>query len=231
MQILNEPSTLAAYINRHGLIDILPEAVLEVCELCRYGRDESVLVAGTEMEYFYFFIKGKLKVFQIHDNGKAFLIQFYSMFDSLGEVELLVDMETSCSVTAVEISDLIRIPMATMRKHVMDYPAFLEYSARSLATKLIIADRHHASNLLYPVKNRLASYLMAHAVNSESVKLKESLSDVSEYIGTTYRQLHRAFSQLMAEKIIEREGKLIKILDSKKLSKLAGTIYGNSYSK
>lgn len=231
MQILNEPSTLATYIGRHGLNDILPEPVLEACELCRYARDESVLVAGTEMAYFYFFIKGKLKVFQIHDNGKAFLIQFYSMFDSLGEVELMIDLETSCSVTAVESSDLIRIPMDVMKKHVMSYPAFLEYSARSLATKLIVADRHHASNLLYPVKNRLASYLMAHAVNSGSVKLKESLSDVSEYIGTTYRQLHRAFSQLVADKVIVREGKHIQILDSKKLSVLAGTIYGNPYSE
>lgn len=231
MQLLKEASTLSAYIERYGLDDILPDEVLQACELCRFARDESVLLAGSEMAYFYFFIRGKLKVFQIHDNGKAFLIQFYSTFDSLGEVELMTDIDTSCSVSAVEASDLIRIPMSIMREHVMAYPAFLKYSAKSLATKLIVADRHHASNLLYPVKNRLASYLIAHSNSDGDVKLKESLSDVSEYIGTTYRQLHRAFNALMGEGVIVRAGKSIRVLDFKKLSDLAGTIYGNPYTE
>lgn len=231
MQVLKEGSNLTNHIKSFGLLDILPSQVIETCELCRFSRDETVLIAGTEMNYFYFFIKGKLKVFQIHENGKAFLIQFYSSFDSLGEVELTTEIATSCSVSAIETSDLIRIPMSALKQHALDYSPFLMYVAKSLATKLIVADRHHASNLLYPVKNRLASYLRAHSNENENIILKESLSDVSEYIGTTYRQLHRAFQQLIDDAIILRNNKQIKIIDAERLSALAGTIYGNPYSE
>ncbi len=228
MQILNEPQKLKRYISAYKIDLILPETVLQSCELCQYTRDEAVLVANTPMHYFYFFVTGKLKVFQIHENGKAFLIQFYSEFDSLGEVELMNELDASCSVNAVSSSELIRIPMDVLKMHAIDYAPFLRYIIRSLASKLLVADRHHASNLLYPVKNRLASYIKAHENENCEVIIKESLQDVSEFIGTTYRQLHRAFRQLELEQIIQRKNKRIIILDEAYLSKIAGDIYGGA---
>lgn len=229
MQLLNDPKRLSKYIMQNNLETILPKEVFESCELTRFGRDEAILVANEPMPYFYFFVHGKLKVFQIHDNGKAFLIQFYSAFDSLGEVELLNALDASCSVDAVMPSELIRIPMSILRQYAIDYPPFLQYVARSLSTKLLVADRHHASNLLYPVKNRLASYLRAHENDNHDVLFKDSLQDVSEYIGTTYRQLHRAFQQMEEEGIIERTHKKIVILNEEKLESMAGNIYGGPF--
>ncbi len=226
MQIINDPKRLKKYITQNNLETILPKIVFESCELTHFARDEAILIANEPMLYFYFFVSGKLKVFQIHDNGKAFLIQFYSLFDSLGEVELLNAMNASCSVDAVKPSELIRIPMSVLRQHAIDYPPFLQYIARSLSTKLLVADRHHASNLLYPVKNRLASYLRAHENENHDVLLKDSLQDVSEYIGTTYRQLHRAFQQLESDGVIERAHKKIVIKRVEKLESIAGNIYG-----
>lgn len=225
MQILNAPKRLKRYINENHLDEILPKATLDACELCMYNRDEPVLIANTQMPYFYFFVSGKLKIFQIHENGKAFLIQFYSEFDTLGEIELLNGIEATCSVNAVNSSELIRIPMETLKNQVMDYAPFLRQISRSLAKKLLVADRHHSSNLLYPVKNRLASYLRAHVNEQNEVVLKESLQDVSEYIGTTYRQLHRAFQQLEKAGIITKEHKTIKICNLVKLEQIAGNIY------
>ncbi len=229
MHVINEPKRLKKYIAQNNLEAILPVEVLESCQLTRFARDEAVLIANAPMAYFYFFVSGKLKVFQVHDNGKAFLIQFYSTFDSLGEVELLSAIDASCSVDAVQPSELIRIPMTILRQHAINYPPFLQYVARSLATKLLVADRHHASNLLYPVKNRLASYLRAHENENHEVFLKESLQDLSEYIGTTYRQLHRAFQQLEVEHVISRTHKKIAICDADKLERIAGNIYGGPF--
>ena len=55
--------------------------------------------------------------------------------------------------------------------------------------------------------------------------LSETLVEISEFIGTTYRQLHRAFIQLEEEGIIKRVGKGIAILDVVALENLAGQIY------
>jgi len=226
LQILNEPFKLKRLIQQNRIDEILPDSILKTCELCKFSRDESVLVADTTMPYFYFFVSGKLKVFQMHENGKAILIQFYSHFDSLGEVELMSDVDTSCSVSAVSSSELIRIPMAVLKAEALDYPPFLRYMIRSLATKLLVADRHHASNLLYPVINRLSSYIYAHENDNQEVVIKESLQDVSEFIGTSYRQLHRAFETLEAKGIIKRTNKRILVLNKDHLKLIAGDIYG-----
>lgn len=225
MQIDENSKYLNLLIQKNKINEILPSEVLKAIELCKFSRDEEIIVANSEMSYFYFFVKGKLKVFQIHENGKAFLIQFYSYFDSIGDVELVNDLKASCSVSAVIPSELIRIPMEILRSHAFDYPPFLRYISKSLATKLLIADRHHSSNLLYPVKNRLASYLRAHEIRVNEIVIKDSLQDISEYLGTTYRQLHRAFKQLENEGILIKTKKSIIILNIVKLKNLAGSIY------
>lgn len=225
MQITENKKYLELLIMKNKIDEILPFEVLESAELCRYSRDEDILVVNSDMPYFYFFVTGKLKVFQIHENGKAFLIQFYSSFDSLGEIELVNNVKASCSVSAVLPSELIRIPIEVLRQRAIDYPPFLWYVSKSLATKLLYADRHHSLNLLYPVKNRLASYLMAHEIKSDEIVLKDSLQDVSEFIGTTYRQLHRAFQQLEKNQVLKKTKKSISVLDLNKLELLAGSIY------
>lgn len=225
MQLIASGERLQDHIAKNKLDTILPVEVIKACELCVYKKDESILTAKTSMHYYYFFCTGKLKIFQFHENGRAFLIQFYTAFDALGEIELMTDMDATCSVTAIQESELIRIPMDIMKRYATEYPAFLKYVIRALSMKLLIADSHHASNLLNPVLNRLASYLKAHNNDQQSFVLSESLQEISDYIGTTYRQLHRAFSRLEEEGIIIRDNKKILVCNQEQLSNYAGNIY------
>lgn len=225
MQVISSPERLSHLIAINKLDAILPKEVINACELCHYKKDESILTANTPMHYYYFFCTGKLKIFQFHDNGRALLIQFYTTFDALGEIELMTDMDATCSVTAIWESELIRVPMPIMKRYASEYPQFLRYVIKALSMKLLIADSHHASNLLNPVLNRLASYLRAHDNEEHFFVLSESLQEISDYIGTTYRQLHRAFSRLEHEAIIRRENKRIMVLNPDQLSKYAGNIY------
>lgn len=225
MLVLENRQLLSNYVTRYNLDEILPEALIEVAELCLYEQGESILTANVTMNYFYFFISGKLKIFQVHENGRSLLIQFYSRFDSLGEIEFMNDVLTTCSVVAVKNSELIRIPFDSMRLFAKDHPPFLRYVIKSLSTKLIAADQHHSYNLLYPVKNRLSSYLKAHLGEGNSLELLDSFQEISEFIGTTYRQLHRAFQQLEDQGIIVKTHRLIQVSDPEALNNLAGHIY------
>ena len=205
MQLITSGDRLKALIATNKLDSILPDEAIRACELCMYKKDESILIANTTMHYYYFFCTGKLKVFQFHENGRALLIQFYTTFDALGEIELMTDFDATCSVSAIQESELIRIPMDIMKRYATEYPNFLRYVIRALSMKLLIADSHHASNLLNPVMNRLASYLNAHNNEQQFFELTESLQEISDYIGTTYRQLHRALRRLEEDGIIDRK--------------------------
>lgn len=225
MRIITEKITIEKFIENHQIAKILPQEVLEFAEILVFEGDEHVLDANVPMSYFYFFVDGRLKLYQIHENGRALLIQFYEGFNSLGEVELMTEVPCTCSVHTVKPTILMRFPMTVMRQYAMEHPPFLQYVIRSLAEKLVISERHHSYNLIYPVKNRLASYLKAYVDKNDKIVLSHSLQDVSEFIGTTYRQVHRAFQAMEADGILIKKGKQIHVLDKDKLFALAGHIY------
>lgn len=212
-------------IEEYKLNTILTSEMIDASELVHYESNEYVLRTNETMQYFHFFISGKLKVFQVHENGRALLLQFYSKFDSLGEVEFMNNLPNTCSVVAVKSSLLLRIPFETMDIYAKNHPPFLRYVIRSLSSKLIAADQHHAYNLLYPTKNRLSSYLEAHLNDSDSFILTDSMQEIADFIGTTYRQLHRSIKQLQDSGIIKRNGKLITVINHQELSQLAGQLY------
>lgn len=225
MRIVHQPKLFEQFIDENHIRDILNVEALKGMELCQYDAGEIVLEAQEELSFYYFFISGKLKVFQRQMTGRNLLIQFYTQFDSLGDVELTQALPVTCTVEAIEKSYLFRIEASMLRKYTENDPRFLKHVIRSLSNKLRIADENHAFNLLNPVKNRLASYILWHKGSSESIAFDESLQDISEFIGTTYRQLHRAFMQLEEEGVLRRRGKKIEIMDAPQLEVLAGQIY------
>lgn len=225
MKSISEPARLNYYIKKHQLDRLLPKEVMPFVELLVYQQGEHLLTANSELNHFFFLVKGRLKLYQVHENGRALLIQFYSKFDSLGEVEFMNGVLGTCSVSAVKESELIRIPFDALRQYAEDHPPFLKYIVRSLSNKLVLSERHHSYNLLYPVKYRLASYLKAYGNEKGEIVLSNSLQEVSEFIGTTYRQLHRAFDALESEGIVTRQGKRIYVIDAAALEQLAGHIY------
>ncbi|MBF4695416.1 Crp/Fnr family transcriptional regulator [Fusibacter ferrireducens] len=226
MRMIKHPQKITAYLERLEISSMLDETIIKSLELCEYERDEIVLNADDPLEYYYFFLEGKLKVFQQQRNGRNLLIQFYTKFDTLGDVELIENLNVICVVSAVEKSYLFRVEASIMKRFVENNIPYLKYIIRGLGKKLRYANENDAYNLMNPVKNRLASYILWHHDSaSNEVVLKETLMEISEFIGTTYRQLHRAFIQLEASGIIERKGKGILILDAEALKNLAGQIY------
>lgn len=226
MKLIRHPQKVKAFLELLEIREILNEEILNALELCAYEKDEIVLEAGEPLEYYYFFLEGKLKVFQQQRNGRNLLIQFYTKFDTLGDVELIESLNVTCTVSAIEKSYLFRIEVAQMKRYVENNIPYLKYIISGLSVKMRYANENDAYNLLNPVKNRLASYLSWHHEDtSNEVILAETLMEISEFIGTTYRQLHRAFIKLEEESIIKREGKKVIILDPKAIEALAGQIY------
>lgn len=226
MKIIKHPKRVTEFIEKMAVHDILEPEILNSLELCEYEKDEIVLESGEDLEYYYFFLEGKLKVFQQQQNGRNLLIQFYTKFDTLGDVELIESLKVTCTVSAVVTSYLFRVEASMMKRYVENNIPYLKYIISGLSKKMRYANENDAYNLLNPVKNRLASYIMWHLSDgSEHVILSETLVEISEFIGTTYRQLHRAFIQLEEEGIIKRVGKGIAILDVVALENLAGQIY------
>lgn len=226
MRILKNPQTINRYFKKYDLNATLNEDMKMEIELCEFDNGEIIMEAGDKLDHYYFFLEGKLKIFQRQRNGRNLLIEFYTKFDTLGDVELMQELDVTCTVSSMSKSYLFRIDAEKMKRFASNHPPFLHYMINSLSAKLRNADQNYAYNLLNPVRDRLASYILWHQLEGEDrVILSDSLIDISEYIGTTYRQLNRAINQLEEEGLIRKEGKKIRIINELKLKKLAGNIY------
>lgn len=225
MKIVEDKRRREIYINKYKIKEILPEDLLEYLELVKFESGENILQAEEKLERFYFFVEGKLKVYTFQENGRSLLLSFYTKFDTIGEVELFKDLKVTNPVDAITDSYLLSLPIEMLRKKAFDYPPFLRYIIRSIIDKLNDLSTQSSFNLLYPLKNRLASFLWMHNTGKKEIILKDSFKEIAEYLGTTYRHLHRALKELEDDGLIRRNRRIINIQNVEQLKELAGDIY------
>jgi len=225
MKKVNDKELLTHYVKKHNLSNILDDEIISLMELHYYEKGEKILHAEEELIHYYFFVDGKMKVTSLLENGKSILLKFYTEFDTVGDAELMKNIPICRNVEAVQNSYLIGIPADILREKCYDNAKFLRFMVNSLSTKLETTGFNSAYNLLYPLINRLSSYLVEHINDNDYIVLTSSLSDIGEFLGTTYRHLYRTFKTLEERQIIRCEGETIYVLNEKELRILSKNLY------
>jgi CRP-like cAMP-binding protein len=193
-------------------------------EIHYFKKNEHICRSGEKVNYLYFFIKGKSKVYITPPNGRSFLIRFYSPVQIIGEMEILNNSNIDCNIQAVTDCICIAIPRKIIEDKCLNDYKFLHYISNHLASKLSSASLLSTVNMLYPLENRLASYILETYTNEDS-NSTENLTQISEFLGSSYRHLLRVLNRFESEGIIKRNNKKLVILDKDRLEELAGDLY------
>lgn len=225
MKKISNNNLLNKYIAKHNTKSIFDDSILQHAQLHYYEKNESILKADCELAYYYLFVDGKIKISYLLENGKSILLQFYTNFDSLGDLELLNNIPIRCNAEAIENTHLIGIPAHILRNSYCDNPKFLKHIINSLSRKLDATGSNSSYNLVYPLINRLSSYIVEHITDKDYIQLNSSFKEISQFLGTTYRHLNRTFNTLESRKIIKCDDKTIYILQEEELRKLSKNIY------
>lgn len=213
------------YIKRHKLETILDDEILPHVKLFFYEKEEHILEAGTKLEYYYLLVDGKIKIFYLFENGKSMLLKFYRDFITIGDIELFKNIPVVCNIDAVEDAYLLAIPSDLLRNNYLNNIKFLKHLVESLSDKLYATINNSSYNFVYPLVNRLASYLMEYITDKNYITLHSSYLDIAQFLGTTYRHLNRTLNDMENQHIIKCKEKKIYILDFEKLSDLSKNIY------
>lgn len=231
MKRLENQEKLQWYIKKYNIDDIFEESILSAMELHSFSRGEHICRSHEKISYFYFQVEGKTKIYTLLKNGKSLSLRFYTPLQVMGDVELINNDFTTCNVEAITHVECIGIPIGLLRKVALNDVTFLQFICKSLSNKLVNSSYWSAVNLLYPLENRLASYILAISDNDEGYPIPyneietNKLTDMAELLGTSYRHLNRTLNNLCQKKIIKREKNTIVIMDRKSLEKLAGDLY------
>jgi len=185
-------------LQRYGLGGVDPDHM----SLCTYQRGEFILRQGYPSPCVYIILTGEMKVFLTMPSGRTLLICYYSSAVILGEVELAMDRGVAASsVQAITEVSCIRIPRERYQSEMENSIPFLNAIGAELAQKLFYSNRNSAATILQSLEGRLCAYI---ANTNSKGYFRETLTEVAEILGTSYRHLLRTLESLCRRGVLKK---------------------------
>jgi DNA-binding response OmpR family regulator len=189
-----------------------------------YMRKQTLYQEGKRPRFLYYLVKGKVKAFRTHEDGKEYITDMFSEGDFMGYSSLLEDKNYDHSAVVLEDAEVMQVPREDFLQMV--------YGDINVAAKFIRIITQNVKekegrllNLAYSslrkrVANALADLHHKYASGHKDAVIDISREDIAHYVGTATESLIRTLSDFKAEKLVEiREGK-IRVTDADKLRNL-----------
>jgi len=190
----------------------------------RYFKKQTLYEEGKRPRFLYYLVKGKVKAFKAHEDGKDYITDIFSDGDFMGYPALIEDKNYDDTAVILEDAEIMQIPKDDFLQMI--------YGDMSVAAKFI----HIITQNVKEKEDRLLSLAysslrkrIAKALVELNRKYNEpggnrpieiSREDIAHYVGTATESLIRTLSDFKAEKLIEiTEGK-IRVTDTEKLANL-----------
>jgi CheY-like chemotaxis protein/CRP-like cAMP-binding protein len=192
----------------------------------QYNKKQTLYQEGKRPRFLYYLVKGKVKGFKTHEDGKDYITDIFSDGDFIGYPALIEDRNYDDSTVILEDAEIMQIPKE-------DFVQMI-YSDINIAVKFIRIITQNVKekeerllNLAYSsLRKRVARALVDihgkyKASASGNTTLDISRDDIAHYVGTATESLIRTLSDFKSEKLVDiKEGK-IRIGDIEKLKNLA----------
>jgi CheY-like chemotaxis protein/CRP-like cAMP-binding protein len=189
-----------------------------------YGKKQTIYQEGKRPRFLYYLVKGKVKGFKTHEDGKDYITDIFSEGDFLGYSSLIEDRNYDDTAIILEDAEIMQIPKEDFLQMIY---GDINIAAKfiHIITQNVKEKEERLLNLAYSsLRKRVAKALVDlhgkyNAGNSNNI-IDVSREDIAHYVGTATESLIRTLSDFKAEKLIEiKEGK-IRIQDVEKLKNL-----------
>lgn len=198
MQKLPLPAGYAARLADYDLAGL----DLSGAALLKYERGEWLLNEGHAIEYLYFLLAGKAKVSVSMESGRCLILCYYISKGIIGDMELMTGRHTAVSsMQAITPLTLIGLPLERYAASLRANLPFLLRVGAGLSEKLDAQVKSSAAIILQPFESRLCGYILETAQNGV---FHETLTNVADELGCSYRHLLRSLQNLCDEGLLEK---------------------------
>ncbi len=170
--------------------------------------------------------KGKVKLFQLGEDGKEQIIRFANEGDIIGYRALLSNDKYSATCTTLEDSSICQIPREIFFKLIEKNASLALQMLKLLGSNLKQAETKITELAQKPVRERVAEALLflkeTYGIDKDGViNVTLSREEIASIVGTATETTIRLLSEFKHDKLIELSGKKIKIINLKELVKTA----------
>lgn len=229
MKRIENKEKLNHYMTKYKIGSLFSTDLSQEMNLFHFDQNEIIYADGDEVDYFYFFVDGKAKVYSTLSNGKSLLLSFYEPLRVLGDIESINQSPVTVNVKTISEVYCIGLKMSVLQQHLKTDATFLHFLCSNLSDKLNRCSKNASINQLYPLENRLASYIIGIDTKAfktnETLTFYDSLTEISELLGTSYRHLLRTIRSFTEDGILEKTHSGYKVIDRSALKALEIELY------
>jgi CheY-like chemotaxis protein len=189
-----------------------------------YTKKQTLYLEGKRPRFLYYLVKGKVKGFKTHEDGKDYITDIFSEGDFMGYPALIEDKNYDDGAVILEDAEIIQVPREDFLQMIYgDINVAVKFIR--IITQNVKEKEERLLNLAYSsLRKRVARALAdLHGKYNEkggNKPIEISREDIAHYVGTATESLIRTLSDFKAEKLIEiKEGK-IRVNDAEKLRTL-----------
>ncbi|MCF6173038.1 MAG: Crp/Fnr family transcriptional regulator [Campylobacteraceae bacterium] len=207
-----------------NLNDTLKEEINRYSKLISFSKGNAVFDSYEATKYFYIFLSGRVKVYQINlENSKEqtiFMLGIGDMFDTI----TLLDGKIHEVITEVlENGEALKIPIEKVREWVNTNSAFNRIFFPYIANQMRKMEELSTELSLYDTSDRLIHLILKNLMPQKRGEktLLQNLSryEIASLIGTIRQVVDRHINELKNKGAIDTKRKNIIIKDIKKLLK------------
>lgn len=190
-----------------------------------YRKKQIIYSQGNYPNRLYYVVKGKVKAFKIHDDGKELVTELYSTGDFLGYIALLEETVYKDTAEALEETELAIIPKEEFEELLNKNPEVTKKFIQLLAKNITDKEDHLLGLAYNSLRKKVAEALIMlqkkyNSAQNEVFTIDISRENLASIAGTATESVIRTLSDFRNEKLIEINSGNIKIVNRKKLENL-----------
>lgn len=194
-----------------------------------YKRGDIVYHEGNRMNGCYCVNKGIVKLYKTGIEGKEQIISFAKKGDLIGFRSVLSGELACTTAKVIEDAVLCFIPADTLLSMAKNNPDFSMQLMQLTCKELGEANKYITDIAQKTVRERLAEVLIMlmetfELDESNTLQISLTREELANIVGTATESVIRLLSEFKGDKLIELNGRKIKILDDKTLRKV-GNVY------
>lgn len=190
-----------------------------------YKKRQVIYKEGAHPHYLYYILKGKVKTYKTHEDGKDLVIDLFNEGDFLGYLALLEGTSYKENAESMEETELALIPMKDFEDLINSNPAIAKKFISMLAKNLVEKEKQLLGIAYNTLRKKVAEALVSlvrkyHVNKKDPYMIDISRDDLATIAGTATESLIRTLSDFKSENLIDIKSGKVVINDSRKLENL-----------
>ncbi|MDX9714295.1 MAG: Crp/Fnr family transcriptional regulator [Dissulfurispiraceae bacterium] len=194
------------------------------CEARHIRKKELVFSEGSEPDWFYICLSGKVKITKTSHDGKEIIIEVISPLDFFGGFAVIRGFPYPASAYAMEDASILRIKREKLDLIIDKHPQVMHAITSNLGMRVRDFHANLKSIALDKVESRIASILCKLAEKSGvfdgsgvTIDMRLTKQDIAEMAGTTVETAIRVAGQFKKAGIIMEQDGRTTIIDMDRL--------------